>query len=407
VIISTLIAGYASSVIAIAVTTAVQMAAQAAKEVQSRARSNTYLDRVNQEVFMPRGLYAVVMKFKSESQLNQQGDFASGITGVVGQIFSSERLDFDQAATKYSQSSPCDAGRTQQLRRDLRPTSCETRGEIEIPEAAELIFPDIDAAARRYEGTDFSGRSKAKAKSANKFVQRYLDRRAQSQYAAEDPVSTLATPTPQFASRSGDPMANLQSNSGLFGRASGGERDVSGHQHRGGLLGLMSGEDQQESGFGRGCRGGRRGRGRGHHGGGLISMGLNAISASQQRTQSPGMPFNNNVRTVAHDDDSVYNNYQHAASSGGQSAGYNDNYNNSSSNQRASSTGNTNYRTLPNLSVPYGSSLHSGRQSGGIQKLMQEDVLYLVIVNMPNEQEVQDNVKELEFAISRGIDQGR
>jgi hypothetical protein len=407
VMISTQLAGFPPSVIAMAVTTAVQIAAQAAEDAQSRARSNTYLDRVNQELFMPRGHYAAVMKFKSDFQLNQQRNLSSGITGVVGQIFFSERLDFDQATTRYSQSSPGDASRTQQLRRDLRPASGEIRSGIEMQEAAELIFPDIDAAAHRYEGTDSSGRSKAKLKSANKFVQGYLNRRAQAQYANENTGSTLATPTPQFSSRSGDPTATMQSNSGLFGRASVGGGNVSGQQHHGGLLGLVGGGAQQESGFGRGRRGGRRGGGRGHRGGGLISMGLKALSASQQRTHSPGMPFNNNVGTVAHDDDGAYNNYQHVASGGGQSAGYNDNYNASSSNQRDPSTGDTNNRTFPNLSVPYGSSLHSGRQSDGVQKVMQEDVLYLVIVNMPSGQEVQNNVNELEFAMRRSIEQGR
>src|ERR1700744_6157032 len=46
-----------------AVTTVVQVVAGTAKELQTRHRSNTFLDLVNEKLFKPRGLYALVMAF--------------------------------------------------------------------------------------------------------------------------------------------------------------------------------------------------------------------------------------------------------------------------------------------------------------------------------------------------------
>ena len=369
IIVSSMIAGFAPSIIAMAVTTAVQIAARTAKELQARSRRNTYLDRVNQEVFMPRGLFAVVMKFKSDSQLaqaSQKQGLLGGIGGILGTMVSSERLDFEQAAARYSQAGGVDPSRTQRYKRNLRVASGETRGEIEMTEAAELIFPDIETALDLSEATDFSGKSKAKLKSANKVVQGYLDRRAQAKYSSENPDSVLSTPAPKFASRFSDPTSGA---------------------HNGGLLGLVSGgaiNVRQQP------RGSRRGIG-GRQNGGLIGMGLQAIAASRERTQSPGMSQR----------DERYDNHNPPAPYGGPSRGVED-YN-SFSNPPAPYGGRPR-RTDESRSYsnPYG-GIRNRRRQGGIKKLMQQDVLYLIIVNLPSEEETRNNICDLERAMRESM----
>lgn len=44
----------------------VQTVAGAAREIQSWHSANTFLDWVNQDIFMPRGLYAMAMAFKDD-----------------------------------------------------------------------------------------------------------------------------------------------------------------------------------------------------------------------------------------------------------------------------------------------------------------------------------------------------
>ncbi|KAK0880999.1 hypothetical protein LTR87_005120 [Friedmanniomyces endolithicus] len=72
IFISATIAGFAPSLIAMAVTTAVQVAAHVGAEVQGRQRTNHFLDKMNDELFKPKGLYAFVMKYKTDEELNNQ-----------------------------------------------------------------------------------------------------------------------------------------------------------------------------------------------------------------------------------------------------------------------------------------------------------------------------------------------
>lgn len=166
----------------------VQVVAGTAKELQSRHRRNTFLDRVNQELFMPRGLYAMVMAFKDVVPGQQPRGPLSRLAGTVGKsLFSSERLDINQTVAKYSDPDP-DMSRLKKGLRDIRVASGKTYTEVELPEAAALIYPDLD----RVVESDLQGKGKGpesqsikeKFKGAGAWVQDYVDRKAQATYVS-------------------------------------------------------------------------------------------------------------------------------------------------------------------------------------------------------------------------------
>lgn len=203
------IAGLVPSVIAMAVSIATQVAAGAAKEVQGRHRANVFLDRMNKELFVPRGLYAMMIKQKPESSSGSSSlPFISVKPGTVD--LSKEITNFltkdDLTTMKHNM-------------RNLRLTAGTTRGEENMPTiCAPLIFPGVDAAsaslAEKGEtlppvNEDQPGIG-SKWKSSQKFVADYMDRRAQASYLAANPDSTIAKQIPadgrpKFRSRFSDP----------------------------------------------------------------------------------------------------------------------------------------------------------------------------------------------------------
>lgn len=137
--------------------TIVQVAAGTAKEIQSRKRANSFLDDMNQKLFMPRGLYCLVMSFKP--------DAARPVSG--GQV------NINDMIVKYSQ--PVQSGFKNTMA-GLRVSSGKTYGEIEMPESAPLIFPALDQAAVNPDAN--------KLKKSQNFVADYFDRRAQATYVS-------------------------------------------------------------------------------------------------------------------------------------------------------------------------------------------------------------------------------
>lgn len=342
VIVSAAIASFAPSITAMIVTTAVQLAAVSAREVQSRHRHNTYLDRINQDIFMPRGLFAMIMAFKPDSEM-AQGNRRGLIGGLLGSFITSERLDMEQAALKYSQQDP-NANKMHQYKRNFRVESGVTRGELEMPEAAELIYPDIDHAVARTEPSGSTEKAKQTLKSANKFVQSYLDRRAQAKYAAENPNSSLAAPAPKFASKWSDP--NFLGNKGKLSGLGNGKVGRTGFQApRGGLIGtamhLIQDAHQQRS-----------------------SSNVASQYRDQQQSPNPQESYS----------DRSYNYHK----------------------------GNNDGRIFDAQRTSR-SKASSGKSGGrGIGKLMQQDVLYLIIVNLPTQEEMKENVSALERAVEEG-----
>ncbi|KPM44469.1 hypothetical protein AK830_g2093 [Neonectria ditissima] len=221
VVIAANVVGFVPELAAQIISAVVNVAAGAAGELQSRHRRNTFLDRVNQDLLMPRGLFAMVMAFKDELPGQQQGGPLGRLSGSIGAaFFKSERLDIDQTAAKYSNPDPGVSTIQKQLQ-GVRITSGKTYTQIELPKAAPLVYPDldrevekdIDAASKGKEST--MSNMKDKWKGAGEFVQDYFDRKAQAAYEAENQGSALAVPSSArqpFQSRYSDP--NHAANSG-------------------------------------------------------------------------------------------------------------------------------------------------------------------------------------------------
>ncbi|KAJ5368945.1 uncharacterized protein N7496_008705 [Penicillium cataractarum] len=211
------IVGFVPEVSAQIVSAVVQVVAGTARELQSRSRRNTFLDRVNQDLLMPRGLYAMIMTFKDEIPGQQSGPLYRLSSSIGKTLFSSEKLDINQTVAKYSNSDP-EMSKLKKGLKDIRLTSGQTRTQIELPEAAELIFPDLDRVAEEALEADGKGKetgTRDKFKNAGTWVQDYLDRRGQAFYEAEHQGSSLAVPSSDrksMASRYNDP--NHPANSG-------------------------------------------------------------------------------------------------------------------------------------------------------------------------------------------------
>lgn len=138
---SAAIAGFAPSVIAMAVTTAAQIGARIGEEVEFRQRSNSFLDKMNEQMFKPAGLFAMLVKYKSEQEVLKEGNSALARLGVSG-----TKIDFNtnQAIAKYDRtlsdkSDGSGGGGLSSRMQKIRLASGETRGAFQLPECKELV----------------------------------------------------------------------------------------------------------------------------------------------------------------------------------------------------------------------------------------------------------------------------
>ncbi len=197
--IAAMVAGSAPSVIAMAVSMSVQAAMRTAIEVQSRQRTNSYLDKINETLFHPRNLHCMVMTYKPE---------------IMGQSF--VNVDMMAANTALTKSLSNSGNQSK-----LRKSDGTSKGEFAIPQAAPLVFPTLDRAvsAVAADGQPITDEKKQTAmKRTGKFIADYIDRRAQAEYAGQHGEgSKLAVPgaTDQnkFASRYADPNHPVNSGS--------------------------------------------------------------------------------------------------------------------------------------------------------------------------------------------------
>ncbi|OIW34658.1 hypothetical protein CONLIGDRAFT_665376 [Coniochaeta ligniaria NRRL 30616] len=191
---------------------AVQIIAETAMQMQIRKRTTSYLDRVNKEIFMPRGQYAMIMKFseKPPKPKKKKNGAASdpladmftmeqvNISGGVGKEGGPEAgpapttPEFDAAETiaKYTHTEEhpeMNAWKTRM--KGFRLESGHTRGQMQLPECAPLVYPRIGRAALRIqEGKD----PKSTFQSGRSWAREYLDRRRQIEFESEHKGSALA-----------------------------------------------------------------------------------------------------------------------------------------------------------------------------------------------------------------------
>ena len=191
VMIATAIAGaYPDPIVGLAVQ-AVQVAAGIGQEIQERYRTNRFLTTANKDFFIPKGLYAMIVIYKTSGSEQPEVGIERVDLGATAVAKYGGDVQPDTAGTESGGSEkPKMLEGVKEKMKQLRVASGKTHGEAEMPvTCAPLIFPGLDAAAvasshadeeRKDEGTSKS--IKAKSKSASKFVNDYYDRRAQASY---------------------------------------------------------------------------------------------------------------------------------------------------------------------------------------------------------------------------------
>ena len=156
------IAGFAPGFIAMAVTTAVQIAAGTALRVQESTRGNYYLNQMNEKIFKPRGVYALVMGYDPDAT----------------QAVSFGRIDLTtQSIAKYDLQG-VQQSKWKQFGTSMRQSSGTTHGEVEMSDCAPLIFPSIDAAAGDKE-------KMSKMKRTGNWLENYFDKQGQAKYVSK------------------------------------------------------------------------------------------------------------------------------------------------------------------------------------------------------------------------------
>ncbi|EXJ77121.1 hypothetical protein A1O3_10279 [Capronia epimyces CBS 606.96] len=153
---------------------AVHTSIEAGRRLRNTREINKYLESMNEELFKPRGLYALLMTYKPTSS-----------ESVVG-------VDMKQSVASSIMS------RNSGQRTKFRTASGKTYGDAELPECAPLVFPALDAANPEQKQNAF--------KRAGAFMSDYRDRRARAQFEHNNPDSRLnILPQEKFSSIFADP----------------------------------------------------------------------------------------------------------------------------------------------------------------------------------------------------------
>ncbi|KKY35437.1 putative fad binding domain protein [Diaporthe ampelina] len=167
----------------LAVSMATKMAADAASEIDSRTKTNTFLDKTNEEYFKPRGLVALLMTWKPQD------------SSVVATV------DFDLGTTITSPS-PGSGGLFGKAQSHMKSSSAAA--SFEFPETAALVFPALDElASTTPESPGAQAKKQNIIKRSGSFLTDHLDRRAVAKWAGDHPGSKMANlaPKPEFRSR--------------------------------------------------------------------------------------------------------------------------------------------------------------------------------------------------------------
>lgn len=127
-------------------------------EIQGRYKTNRFLDKVNKEFFMPKRLFCLVLTWNPETEDART------------------TVDFDAMAKKVIENgkNPLAA---------LRKSNGKTYGEFKWPETAPPIYPVLDDLAT---ASDAEGQAKKSSlQKKRRFVEDYMDRRAQAKFVSD------------------------------------------------------------------------------------------------------------------------------------------------------------------------------------------------------------------------------
>ncbi|KAF2451525.1 hypothetical protein P171DRAFT_468071 [Karstenula rhodostoma CBS 690.94] len=339
------------------ITTAVSIAAQVGHEFQGRAKSNTFLDQMNKDVFMPAGLYAMVIVCKQDAS----------VTGGIQ--LNMETVNFENAKNVSKWGLPGDdpASKSANFTRPIRIASGKANVDEMPLEIAPLIYPGLEDMMKRPElKRDES--FKERMMRNKDFVADYFDRRAQANFSGNNPDAALTKAhgeAPEFKSRFADPN-NACNNGHLVSLVTGGKVVV---QSRG-LLGMRGG----------GGRGGDRQRG------GLLGSALAAVGGRQE---SSGL-LSTRESLLASRQGGSFPGYDHDndCAHGRRGPGYRDQSRQAYGSQfrEVGEDG----KLLPKAKQPV-QQLRGpiGYAVKGVKKALKPDVVYLTIVNLPTQEEME------------------
>ncbi|KAK1704721.1 hypothetical protein BDP67DRAFT_583659 [Colletotrichum lupini] len=185
---------------------AVEAATKAIMEGQSLFCSNKFLNCVNVEFFIPRGLVCLVVTWQPG---NYSGQFATNFEEEVDLPQARPDLRQEIANVAAGNEKPLEGWR--ELKTQMYDLMKPTRGDFSWPEPAPLIFPD-------FEGTPGKADVEAKKKNAwdriEDWINDHSDKRAQASWIDDnkDYAGMNLMPQPRFKSRYADP--NHQASSG-------------------------------------------------------------------------------------------------------------------------------------------------------------------------------------------------
>lgn len=315
---------------------------------------------MNKEVFMPAGLYAMVMICKLD---------ASATDGIR---LSLDNVNLENAKNISKYGVPGDheqppASTTSKFTRPLRIASGKSNVDEMPLDIAPLIYPGLDDMVKRPELTRDES-FKERLMRNKDFVADYFDRRAQADFAGNNPNTALAKAsggTPDFKTRFADPN-NACNNGHLVSLVTGGKVVAQGR----GILGVRGGGS---SGGGRqrgGLLGGRRDFNRGG-GDPLIERGSRLTGRRQGI--SPGHQDEDDISYGRRRGSRLRDHGNRHQARGPQL-------------REVGEDG----KLLPRVKQPETQPRGPlGYALKGVKKVMKADVMYLTIVNLPTKEEME------------------
>lgn len=186
-------------------------------ELQSRYKANNFLDQMNRDFYMPRGLYAMVLMCKDVPSKTGEVEFGMEAVNMetAKQVAKWGTSSNDNIDVEYSMKT--------KLLRPIRLASGATTADTMPLQIAPLIYPGLDY-LHEQPHINRDETFKERLMRNKGFVADYFDRRARAEYAGNNPDSALTKASgemPEFRNRFADP--NHPCNNGhLFSLVTGG-----------------------------------------------------------------------------------------------------------------------------------------------------------------------------------------
>lgn len=184
---------------------AVEAATEAFMEGQSLFCSNKFLNYVNAEFFIPRGLVCLVVTWQPD---NDSGQFATNFVEEVD--VPQTKPDLKQEISDIAAEKKKPSEGWQELKTEMGELMKPTHGDFSWPEPAPLIFPDFKGTP---EIRDVGAKKKKAWDRMEDWINEHSDKRAQASWIDENkhhPGINLV-PQPKFKSRYADPNHQISS----------------------------------------------------------------------------------------------------------------------------------------------------------------------------------------------------